>query len=65
MQNIIRKRWMKNVLTDRVVLYRDSEGHPVWNHDYEAFMNTIDFETKLCRFRHPFTKGSVERWYVL
>ena len=44
-----------------VVLYRDSEGHPVWNHDYEAFMNTIGFETKLCRPRHPFTKGAVER----
>ena len=36
-----------HVLTDNmksVVLYRDSEGHPVWNHDYEAFMNTISFE---------------------
>ena len=53
-----------HVLTDNmksVVLHRDSEGHPVWNHDYEAFMNTIGFETKLCRPRHPFTKGSVER----
>ena len=53
-----------HVLTDNmksVVLYRDSEGHPVWNHDYEAFMNTISFETKLCRPRHPFTKGAVER----
>ena len=52
-----------HVLTDNmksVVLYRDSEGHPVWNHDYEAFMNTISFETKLCRPRHPFTKGAVE-----
>ena len=44
-----------------VVIHRDSEGHPVWNHDYEAFMNTIGFETKLCRPRHPFTKGAVER----
>lgn len=53
-----------HVLTDNmksVVLYRDSEGRPVWNHDYETFMNTIGFETKLCRPRHPFTKGSVER----
>ena len=40
---------------------RDSTDDPVWNHDYEAFMNTIGFETKLCRPRHPFTKGSVER----
>ena len=54
----------EHVLTDNmksVVLHRDSEGHPVWNHDYEAFMNTIDFKTKLCRPRHPFTKGAVER----
>lgn len=54
----------KHVLTDNmksVVNYRDSDGHPVWNHDYEAFMNTIEFETKLCRPRHPFTKGAVER----
>ena len=53
-----------HVLTDNmksVVLHRDSEGHPVWNHDYEVFMNTIGFETKLCRPRHPFTKGAVER----
>ena len=53
-----------HVLTDNmksVVLYRDSEGHPVWNHDYEAFMNTIGFDTKLCSPRHPFTKGAVER----
>ena len=54
----------EHVLTDNmksVVIHRDSEGHPVWNHDYEAFMNTIGFETKLCRPRHPFTKGAVER----
>lgn len=54
----------KNVLTDNmksVVIRRDSDGHPIWNHDYESFMNTIGFETKLCKPRHPFTKGSVER----
>lgn len=54
----------EHVLTDNmksVVLHRDSEGHPVWNHDYEAFMDTIGFKTKLCRPRHPFTKGAVER----
>lgn len=53
-----------HVLTDNmksVVTCRDSEGRPVWNHDYEAFMNTIGFETKLCKPRHPFTKGAVER----
>lgn len=54
----------KHVPTDNmksVVTCRDIEGHPIWNHDYEVFMNTIGFETKLCRHRHPFTKGAVER----
>ena len=54
----------KNVLTDNmksIVIRRDPDGHPIWNHDYESFMNTIGFETKLCKPRHPFTKGSVER----
>ena len=54
----------KNVLTDNmksIVIRRDPDGHPIWNHDYESFMNTIGFETKLCKPRHPFTKGAVER----
>jgi len=52
------------VLTDNmksIVTGRDADGHPVWNHDYEAFMDTIGFRTKLCKPRHPFTKGAVER----
>lgn len=52
------------VLTDNmksVVLRRDMEGHPVWQKDYEAFMKTVGFETRLCKPRHPFTKGKVER----
>ena len=52
------------VLTDNmksVVLRRDMEGRPVWQKDYEAFMKTVGFETKLCKPRHPFTKGKVER----
>ena len=52
------------VLTDNmksVVLHRDLEGHPVWQKDYESFMQVLDFETKLCKPRHPFTKGKVER----
>ncbi len=52
------------VLTDNmksVVLCRDMEGHPVWQKDYEAFMKTVGFETRLCKPRHPFTKGKVER----
>ena len=29
--------------------------------DYEQFMKTVGFQTKLCKPRHPFTKGKVER----
>ena len=50
----------KYILTDNmksVVLHRDFEGHPVWQTDYEAFMKTVGFQTKLCKPRHPFTKG--------
>ena len=52
------------ILTDNmksVVVKRDFEGHPIWNADYEAFMDTVGFQTKLCKPRHPFTKGKVER----
>ena len=54
----------QKVLTDNmksVVIKRDFEGRSVWNHDYEAFMKAVGFETKLCKPRHPFTKGKVER----
>ena len=50
------------ILTDNmksVVLHRDEEGHPVWQKDYELFMGNIGFETRLCKPRHPFTKGAV------
>ena len=52
------------ILTDNmksVVIRRTSEGHPIWQKDYETFMKAVGFETKLCRPRHPFTKGAVER----
>ena len=52
------------VLTDNmksVIDGRDSEGHPLWNKEYEQFMEAIGFKTKLCKPRHPFTKGAVER----
>jgi len=52
------------VLTDNmksVVIRRDLDGNPIWHPEYEAFMKTIGFRTKLCRPRHPFTKGKVER----
>lgn len=54
----------QRVLTDNmksVVLHRDAEGKPIWQHDYEIFMRTVGFETRLCKPRHPFTKGAVER----
>lgn len=54
----------KYVLTDNmksVVIRRDYDGNPVWQKDYEQFMRTVGFQTKLCKPRHPFTKGKVER----
>lgn len=54
----------KYILTDNmksVVIKRDLEGKPIWQADYEVFMNTVGFKTKLCKPRHPFTKGKVER----
>lgn len=52
------------ILTDNmksVVIRRDQEGNPLWQKDYEQFMRTVGFQTKLCKPRHPFTKGKVER----
>lgn len=52
------------VMTDNmksVVIGRDPAGKPLWQHDYEAFMKAVGFQTKLCKPRHPFTKGAVER----
>ena len=54
----------ERVLTDNmksVVIGRDPEGHPIWQKDYESFMKTVGFRTVLCKPRHPFTKGAVER----
>lgn len=54
----------KYVLTDNmksVVIRRDNKGKPIWQKDYELFMNNLGFETRLCKPRHPFTKGAVER----
>ena len=54
----------RTILTDNmksVVIGRDAESNPIWQKDYEVFMNTIGFKTKLCKARHPFTKGKVER----
>lgn len=52
------------VLTDNmksVVIRRGQDGQPIWQRDYEQFMKTVGFQTKLCKPRHPFTKGKVER----
>lgn len=52
------------VLTDNmksVVIRRDAYGKPIWQNDYENFMKAVGFNTKLCKPRHPFTKGAVER----
>ena len=52
------------MLTDNmksVVIKRDFENHPIWQPDYENFMNTVGFNTGLCKPRHPYTKGKVER----
>ena len=52
------------VLTDNmksVVTRRDASGRPVWNVEYAAFMACVGFRTRLCKPRHPFTKGQVER----
>lgn len=52
------------VLTDNmksVVASRDMSGAPAWNSEYAAFMDDIGFTTRLCKVRHPFTKGKVER----
>jgi len=55
------------VLTDNmksVVIKRDIEGHPIWQKDYESFMKTVGFRTKLCRPRHPYTKG-YDKFFVM
>ena len=50
------------VLTDNmksVVVRRDLDGRPVWQRDYAEFMGCVGFRTRLCKPRHPFTKGKV------
>jgi transposase len=52
------------VLTDNmksVVIGKGEDRHPIWQKDYEVFMDAVGFKTKLCKPRHPFTKGKVER----
>lgn len=44
-----------------VVVRRDLDGRPVWQRDYAEFMGCVGFRTRLCKPRHPFTRGKVER----
>ena len=47
-----------------VVIRRDPEGYPIRQKDYKVFMETIGFQTKLCKPRHPFTKGYVKTSFM-
>lgn len=52
------------IMTDNmksVVIGRDIDGKPLWQKDYEQFMNPLNFQTTLCKPRPPYTKGKVER----
>lgn len=54
----------QRVLTDNmksVVTGRDATGRPLWNLEYSSFMDAVGFTTRLCKPRHPYTKGKVER----
>lgn len=54
----------ERVVTDNmksVVTRRDYDGRSVWQADYASFMDAVGFKTTLCKPRHPFTKGKVER----
>lgn len=42
-----------------VVIKRDFEGKPVWNHDYESFMKAIGFE----RVPYSTCKGNCSAGY--
>ena len=52
------------VLTDNMASVsnrRDASGKPIMNATYDAFQKACGFTTRLCKPRHPFTKGKVER----
>lgn len=54
----------KVVLTDNMASVsnrRDTGGRPVYNANYGMFQETLGFETRLCKARHPWTKGAAER----
>ena len=52
------------VLTDNMASVsnrRDASGKPIMNATYDAFQKACGFDTRLCKPRHPFTKGKDER----
>lgn len=54
----------ETVLTDNmasVTIGRDAFGKVLFNHEYDDFQHAVGFETVLCKARHPWTKGAVER----
>ncbi len=54
----------ETVMTDNMASVsnrRDSFGKPIMNATYDAFQKACGFRTKLCKPRHPYTKGKVER----
>ncbi len=54
----------QKVLTDNMASVsnkRDGYGHPIFNPNYDTFQKLLDFETKMCKPYHPFTKGAAER----
>ena len=56
------------VLTDNktsVSNRRDASGKPIMNATYDAFQKACGFTTRLCKPRHPFTKGYVKTFVML
>lgn len=52
------------VLTDNMASVsnrRDQYGMPIYNKEYDEFQNALGIRTKLCKARHPWTKGAIER----
>ncbi len=54
----------EKVMTDNMASVsnrRDSFGNPIMNAAYDSFQKACGFKTILCKPRHPYTKGKVER----
>ena len=58
----------KTVLTDNMASVsnrRDPLGNPIMNTKYNAFQKACGFTTKLCKPRHPYTKGYAKTFVML